>query len=179
MASVMSRFTSPVGVASLQRVAFDSMESTISAATTTHFTRSAPAALNIHRLDGTTLAPSTTRTSEIPPRTSVSYSTTLDIVHSQSRSLGMHIAPNVVVSRELLQSRTASWVHDDAGPRWIRGIDAAEPPSARPQLVENVGVVVSNSKTLCDCCAAARHIRELDRKMAADTSKSDAFEVMV
>lgn len=67
---------------------------------------------------------------------------------------------------------TNEWVQDENGPRWIRRIAALEPSSTWPQPAGAPSSPPPETKTMCDCCAAARTIRELEKLMADDKAKT-------
>jgi hypothetical protein len=70
--------------------------------------------------------------------------------------------------------RTTGWLDDQHGPRWIRGLAVSEPASIHPQRLINSGPQSSAKiSTVCDCCAAARIVRELDSDMAKDAARMD------
>lgn len=85
-----------------------------------------------------------------------------------------HISTAVITNRDYRQ-RTVLWINDQNGPRWIRGIAPSEPSSTRPQPA----FAPPDENGMCDCCAAAKIVRELDADMARDLGNLPRIDVGV
>lgn len=135
-------------------------------------TSSAPTVLQAFHLDGITV------TSSQDIRTLSAYART-DILYVGSRDGTCTMFPILTIrvfltgiSVENHFHRMFGWLDDQHGPRWIRGLAVSEPASSHPQRLISFGPhECSRIQTTCDCCAAARIVRELDSDMAKDVGK--------
>ena len=138
----------------------------MSIATTAQYTRSAPAIMQSRHFDGITV------TSSIYVRSigAQARTATRSTPCSQDETCTpFHTTILFVCPRMSDRVRnTTTWVYDANGPRLIRGNAPSEPSSMAPQ--PQLRADATETKSLCDCCAAARVVRELSQKMAEDNA---------
>jgi hypothetical protein len=142
---------------------------------------SAPTVCQTLFLDGATITSADLRAMSIRAGTDYLFVGSQGVTTTEFHpTIRIQFYGNNIMSFHDIRNNTITWLDDANGPRVIRGIAPSEPSSIPPQPMgaprrppgpplPPASTPAQEGKFLCDCCAAAQIVKELEGLMAEHT----------